>query len=338
MAYKAIGKLMLSQLKLDLLGKDSYRGISLTYAWLANQFGHFGLGFIPAFFLHLFIQNAFPNVNDPLFLGCIISGGMWFGFELFNILWQLSQSKSKNGAFKPDYANVIEDTSVDVLFFVFGAMAYGLAIESRTFFVISVGVLMVLLAFFSVRWYRIRVYQQHGNFPFQRRLSQLETSFSEEQIEAIKNFMKDEETGKHLMVFGEFEKGKTSLGVAMANEKAIKNQTTYYTTAIKLYSLLDLENSYQNQPWNWRTAEYTVIDDINPDAHLDLEMIDAKTFMTIYSEGKFGAENLDVLSKKNFIWIHGTSQNRAHQRQYEWKSAFIQAGINEEKIYSIILV
>ena len=29
------------QWKEDLIGKDAYRGTSLTYAFLANQFGHF---------------------------------------------------------------------------------------------------------------------------------------------------------------------------------------------------------------------------------------------------------------------------------------------------------
>ncbi len=30
---------VLHQLKKDFIGKDSYRGVTLTYSWLANQFG-----------------------------------------------------------------------------------------------------------------------------------------------------------------------------------------------------------------------------------------------------------------------------------------------------------
>ncbi len=49
---KAISsKHVLKQLKDDLIGKDSYRGVTLTYTWLANQFGHFSLGFIPTCFI-----------------------------------------------------------------------------------------------------------------------------------------------------------------------------------------------------------------------------------------------------------------------------------------------
>ncbi len=49
-------KRILKQLKADLIGKDSYRGVTLTYAWLANQFGHISLGFIPTFLVYYFIK------------------------------------------------------------------------------------------------------------------------------------------------------------------------------------------------------------------------------------------------------------------------------------------
>jgi hypothetical protein len=34
------------QLYKDLIGKDSHRGVTITYSWLANQFGHFAIGYI----------------------------------------------------------------------------------------------------------------------------------------------------------------------------------------------------------------------------------------------------------------------------------------------------
>ena len=42
-------KRILKQLKDDAIGKDAHRGITLTYAWMANQFGHISLGFIPSY-------------------------------------------------------------------------------------------------------------------------------------------------------------------------------------------------------------------------------------------------------------------------------------------------
>jgi len=69
------------------IGKDSYRGVSLTYAWLANQFGHFSLGFLPTVFLFSFykflLQEAYVNNTKKPFLFGVIIAVVWFLFEIF---------------------------------------------------------------------------------------------------------------------------------------------------------------------------------------------------------------------------------------------------------------
>ena len=70
---------ILKQLKADLIGKDSYRGITLTYAWLANQFGHIALGFIPSFLLFHFCE--IDAVKSPIYTSLF-----WLGFEILNFL------------------------------------------------------------------------------------------------------------------------------------------------------------------------------------------------------------------------------------------------------------
>ncbi len=44
------GRDIRNQLKADLIGKDSYRGVTLTYTWLANQFGHISSGIYSNFY------------------------------------------------------------------------------------------------------------------------------------------------------------------------------------------------------------------------------------------------------------------------------------------------
>lgn len=328
---------MLKQLRQDLLGKDSYRGISLTYAWLANQFGHFSLGFIPALLLLTAFDYYFPNWNNRVLFSALIAGGIWFCFEFFNIVWQFRQSTKKGGSIKPDYANVIEDTTVDVLFFFLGSFSYAAIVDEKTYFTWIACALLLVLIFFGVKWYRIKVYQQYANLPFQKRLSQLETIFSEAQLETIKRFNNANELGIHLLIFGAYEKGKTSLGVALANEKAIKNHMAYYTTAIKLYSLFELDNEEDKYPWNWRQSEYTVVDDINPDANQNLVLIDAKVFFQILSSGPKGEINLQTLLNKSFIWVHGANSELAISKANSWKEELIMAGVAENKIFTIIL-
>ncbi|TXD54162.1 MULTISPECIES: hypothetical protein [unclassified Polaribacter] len=80
---------ILKQLKDDAIGKDSHRGITLTYAWLANQFGHISLGFIPAFLVfHCF------NVDE--IKSAIYVSVFWLLFETYNFLGPLLRKRTSS--------------------------------------------------------------------------------------------------------------------------------------------------------------------------------------------------------------------------------------------------
>ena len=82
------GRDIRNQLKADLIGKDSYRGVTLTYTWLANQFGHISLGFIPTFILYIVLSRYYSNDTASLRAAVFVSAG-WFVFETFNFLGPL---------------------------------------------------------------------------------------------------------------------------------------------------------------------------------------------------------------------------------------------------------
>lgn len=82
-------KRIIEQLKADAIGKDSHRGITLTYAWLANQFGPIALGFIPSFLLFHFFKI------DVLKAVIYVSLG-WLMFEIYNFLRPLLSEKNLN--------------------------------------------------------------------------------------------------------------------------------------------------------------------------------------------------------------------------------------------------
>lgn len=86
------GRDIRNQLKSDLIGKDSYRGVTLTYTWLANQFGHISLGFIPTFILYI-ILSKYYNEESASILAAVFISGAWFIFETFNFLGPLLLNK-----------------------------------------------------------------------------------------------------------------------------------------------------------------------------------------------------------------------------------------------------
>src|SRR5437868_6970539 len=82
---------VLRQLGADLIGKDSYRGVTLTYTWLANQFGHFSLGFVPTILIHIFLYNK--SLTYTALWPPIIISLFWLGFETYNFLGPLLKKK-----------------------------------------------------------------------------------------------------------------------------------------------------------------------------------------------------------------------------------------------------
>lgn len=83
-----------SQLKADLIGKDSYRGVTLSYSWLANQLGHFSLAFFPTIWVH----DAYTQIwhcKHPGLWAAITIAGFWFLFECYNFLGPLLRKNNR---------------------------------------------------------------------------------------------------------------------------------------------------------------------------------------------------------------------------------------------------
>lgn len=159
---------ILKQLKADLIGKDSYRGVTLTYSWLANQFGHFALGFIPVFLL---FQCLVPDhthataVRWSTLTICIL----WPAFESYNFLGPLLLKKStrhirlnlqRDYTFQPDWKNVGFDTITDIGYFWLGSLAASV-ILGFNWIVLALLILdAVLLVYPSYYWFTTKMFLQ----------------------------------------------------------------------------------------------------------------------------------------------------------------------------------
>lgn len=348
MSTQLSAKQVFKQLRYDLIGKDSYRGVTLTYSWLANQFGHFSLGFVPAFILFIVLKNN-TQIQHPAMWACFIISGTWLLFELFNFLGPLlkksSEHANKNASggytFQPDWKNIAYDTATDICFFWIGAFTLSLICEhNNILFYILIGLLLLILCP-TYDWYTIKMHQQAANYPFQFRLSQWNCNINDEKKSLITQFLKDENSGKHLLLFGANKTGKTSLSVAIANELSICHKSCSYVTAIKLFSLFfeedaDLSNPKLLDLWTWRKASLLIIDDINPGLPIPSNLINCDDFYTFLNNQLHGEENKKVLLKTNIIWVLGNSE-LTDFKQENWVSFLQQLGIKNEKIISLNL-
>lgn len=335
-------KNLLLQLKKDLIGKDSYRGVTLTYAWLANQFGHFSLGFIPSILLYFALQK-YTNLTMPAFWSALIVSSFWLLFELYNFLGPLLLKKSsalvsivdKQYTFTPAWRNIAFDTFTDLCFFWLGSFAACLLFEPQTGIIIIFLLLFLIILYPSYYWYKTKIYLQNALYPFQFRLSQWNSKISEDNKQAALKFLKAEGMGNHLIIFGSENSGKSSLSIGIGTEISINHHSSLYTTAIKLFSSLNETDknirTATDSLWTWRETDLLIIDDINPGGDFR-DIIKPDFFLELLSATRQNAR----IKSKNVIWVLG-NQEADKSMELKWRDFFRRLRIPDEKIYAIDL-
>jgi len=342
---------VLRQLKADLIGKDSYRGVTLTYSWLANQFGHFSLGFIPTLIAYDILKNNASIYNKASGSALLVSL-VWLLFELYNFLGPLllkRVSKSKlvsfSGAkytFSPAWGNIAFDTFTDLCFFWIGAFSASLFLAFSST-VISIIILLFLILLYPISyWYLTKMYLQSAQYPFQFRLSQWDGNIDDNGKKNINEFLNNKNSGKHLFIFGTKGSGKTSIGVGIGTEMSIKHIPCIYTTAMKLFSMFFEadESSALNgtQLWTWRKSTLLIIDDINPGDPIKEDIVSPGAFLKMLDTfSKANMENRNTLKSKNVIWVLG-DENLDKALLAKWQNMLVEIGVDKINISSINLL
>lgn len=341
MKFRLAAQVVKAQLRYDLIGKDSQRGITLSYGWLANQCGHCMLGYIPTHFLYLFLYYC-CNLNSAAWLSALIVAIGWTIFEYINVKKPLREQKAAGALFEPDWKNIIHDTATDLGFFIFGALLAAIVLGAGWVLVIVWLILCLVLYPAAKKWYHTKIFQQAAEYPFQYRLSQWKWFMNEEDKATVLRFIRQQGFGNHLFITGEYKSGKTSLAVAMANELSIQHKTCKYTTALKLFSsFTEPDPSEPGVPgniWGWRKADCLVIDDINTGLPGAGELISPQVFLQHAQTGNYAANNIDAFNKLNMIWVLGDASAVGIMAvEFTWKQMLKELGVPTEKISHIHL-
>ena len=324
-----------AQLKYDLIGKDSYRGATLSYAYLANQIGHFALAFGPASGIYLILKHCWPCLRYPGLWAGVGMSLLWIGFEVYNILEQFKEGRGNDGkyVFNPDNKNIIDDTLIDMGYFTFGGLSFaaGSSPECKWLWIAPVLLLLYLL-YRSRSWYITKICQQTAEYPYQLRLSQWNHPITDIAKKTIEDYYKGDKSGKHILVYGAQGTGKTAIAVALANEQSIQRYACMYTTGTKL--LTDLYDTdadlLAEDPFalcTWRTADCLVIDDINPGDPIKEETITADLFAAHLPAL---ADNKAAIIRGNIIWVLGNAGDKNIHN--DWHQLLVQLGVAVENI------
>lgn len=332
---------ILKQLKDDLIGKDSHRGVTLTYSWLANQFGHFALGFIPTFIVYLALFHNTDWQHKEFWAALIISCA-WIAFETYNFLGPLlTKRPAKKDTmftggprykFQPRWGFIAFDTITDLLFFTLGSFTCASLINPvlhwNIFVVIAAGVLLLYPIAF---WFTSKLHLMNSGFPMQFRLSQWDREIVDENIEKINAYCKTD-SPQHLLIFGSRGTGKSSLAVAVGSELSTqkKRKKCAYYTGIKLYCRFYQADNEFDSPflWNWSTSDCLIIDDINPGLPMTTDIVEPSDFMSYVEHAPYTERNKQVLSGKKVIWVMGENESGTKEQISNWKDLLERIGVH----------
>ncbi len=329
------------QLVKDLIGKDSHRGVTLTYTWLANQFGHFSLGFIPTWIFTVLLGKE-SSIRVVIGVSAV-----WLLFEAYNLIgpiWLRRRFKSivrfrQKVCFEPDTRNLAYDTTTDLVFFWLGSCTAGLIIHQTLGLWIAIGLLVGYIIYAAPYWYRTKIYLQAAQYPFQFRLGQWDKAIDDHVVKAVEKFRNEKDPGNHLFVFGPGNTGKSILCVGVATEMSIKHIPCLYTTAMKLFRLFfDAPETERSSDifWTWREARYLVIDDVNTGDPVRPDLIMPERFSEFLKNKQFEDVNIQAVREKNVIWVMGT-EAESIDRHENWENLLKELGVDDSKITAVNL-
>jgi hypothetical protein len=339
-----------SQLKQDLIGKDAFRGVTLSYSWLANQFGHFALGLIPTAILHSIFGNinSGEKINYLSYLPTSIVWFIWFVFEVINHRKTISVKKkdtvivkkAKEYFYDPRKWHFRNDWFTDLCFFALGAFSARFLFVPDGYTIFWCLFFLLILLYEFVYWYPAKIYLQRALYPFQYRLSQWNRYMSEKNKNSVNDFMQSGFSGMQLLVLGEDDDVKIHLCVGVGSEVSYQLKKCRYLTAMKAFECFyryEAEDSPTAHlfSWNWEEAELLVIDDINP-SHMNIkEVITPDEFLQKIND-QYGEENRKLLREKKVIWMLG-NETAGNTVENEWKEMLVKIGVDPTNIITINL-
>lgn len=331
---KITGKEIWRTIHADLIGKDSHRGITLTYGWMANQVGHFALGFIPSSIIVLSGFSAWLSIWTV--------GLFWLVFECINVLSPLYKPEYKgNGTFRPAWGNLIFDTFTDLCFFWVGSLTLFYivsGIDDYWFFVFLGGI--VLLFFAGRYWFLTKLYQQNAYFPFPFRISQWNKPLDSQTQKWIGDTIRSQtaHSVEHWLIFGKQDSGKTALSVGVANELAIKHRKVLYTTYGKWVNSATQPSEEIIRRgkglWTWLDSEFLVIDDINPGHPYEANLVKSVHLAEILTNYQ-AHRNRSFLTSHSVFWVIGSCHEDEHPQH--WVEFLQSLGLKHEQIKVINL-
>jgi hypothetical protein len=318
-----------SQIYSDWFGKDAQSDYTYSYVWMANQFGHFGLGFILSVFI-FWMLLLFSISSEKFYLAVLAQSVLWIIKEIRDYFLEL---KTAHNSFKPDKGYIIKDLSTDVFFILFGVVvAYVGSVISMAYGLITFAIGLLPSVFLFIFWIPRKMYFQISAIPYYYRLSSFFGKIDNQNVIKINRFVKANapflaDDLQHIFIFGPYNSGKTSLAIGIGTDFSINLGISRYLSFNKFLDLLNLETEKTYEEGTkivpWRTAELLIVDNVS--VGIDkFSAFNPDFFREFLINSKFYERNLNALQNQKSIWVIGNSS-----MLNEWVQLFSDLGLNK---------
>jgi hypothetical protein len=238
------GSMIFRQVYHDLFGsKDAQDASTLTYTWVADQFGHVTLGFIVTVLLSAVLSVEWSAIVVAVLITLK---------EAYDYICELDR---RQNAFPFDYADVLFNCATSCIYTWIGAILSVVAERFHLWSLLAAPVLVIVSLPIAAYWLRRKVALQQSDVPFLYRLANFPKNFADlgnvagkDGVSVPKNFAdpdkyvriirslveEDDPQFRHVVLTGPLNSGKTSLAVGTATEFGYRVGKCRFISLVKL--------------------------------------------------------------------------------------------------------
>jgi len=271
------GKEVLTQAYHDWFGKDVQETPTVSYVWTADQFGHFGLGFQITYLLSWIAIWVGLGTRIAFFACAAVNLAIWIVKEVLDYVREVKRAKQARSDFPFNGTEVAWNAFTAVFYIAVGIVVAGaaLVVESvRWQPIVAFLALLVPSLGIGYWWLRRKVTFQQAGLPYLYRLANFPINLDEpETVKRVRELCDPRTSaGRHVVISGLLNAGKTSFAVGIGTEFAFALGIGRYTTLAKLLEARD-RFAVRKVPqrdfddgrvlWPWDAADLLIVDDVD---------------------------------------------------------------------------
>ena len=250
---------------------------TFTYEWVADQTGHFALGFELTYLLYwIAFLLGYTEGRVGFWLGVAVT--LVFAVkEARDYFSTRAQAAAAMSVFIFNGQEVLWNCVTAVFYIGVGALVAGLAILYPLYGIIAVFASAPFVIWMGYSWLKGKLTFQQAGVPYLYRLANFPSPIDKAMGEFIVDMSKPAAPGAapstnyHFVIAGPLNSGKSSLAIGLGSEFGIRLGIGRYTTWAKLIQSAIKKDGEWDKPdfddgrilWPWQTSELLIVDDVD---------------------------------------------------------------------------